>query len=132
MAFLVSSFLIPSEVSAIMHMGTSNSKVQDSKAILSDEEYEKLGEKLMEAMTGENHEEMDSLGMGMLSQSGDEGTGVGSSGNMMGTNVLRHRWPLANNTQLSGSHSILVITTWIAFIAFLTAGARWFWKKAGR
>ncbi len=49
--FSVNLFLIPSKVLAMMYMGISNNKVQDVETALSDEEYKKLREELMEAMT---------------------------------------------------------------------------------
>ncbi|MFV1917033.1 MAG: hypothetical protein ACC618_00885 [Patescibacteria group bacterium] len=52
--------------------------------------------------------------------------GMGTFGNMMDGNASGYRWPIG------GLHTALIVITWLSLIAFLIAGARWFWKKAGK
>lgn len=122
---------------------------------LTDEEFERVGDAVMESMHGGGaHERMDEMMGGEGSESlrqmhvqmgkryfdcdstgfvGSIGmTGMGGLGKMMGTKALGHQWPLAGSSRLGSLHSFLIVTTWIAFIAFLIAGTRWFWKKAGK
>ncbi len=120
---------------------------------LTDKELERVGDAVMESMhPGVAHERMDEIIGGKGSESlrkmhiqmgqryfdcdstGFVGGGMGMSGfaNMMGTKALGYQRPLANNARLGGLHTILAVTTWIAFITFLVAGTRWFWKKSNQ
>lgn len=140
------TLLLPAKASAMMHTGSFEDKA-GSRSELSDEEYERLGEEWMGVMMGENHEDMDQqikemmgedflrqmhIAMGKRSENpGSFGMmpmmgmmGMGGFGNMMGAGSL--------STPFSSLYSLLGITTWIVFIAFLVAATRWFWKKAGK
>ncbi len=120
---------------------------------LTDKELERVGDAVMESMhSGVAHERMDEMMGGKGSESlrqmhiqmgqryfdcdstGFVGGGMGMGGfaNMMGTKALGYQRPLANNARLGGLHTILAVTTWIAFIAFLVAGTRWFWRKSNQ
>lgn len=125
---------------------------------LKDEEFEQIGDAVMESMhPGEAHERMDEMMGGegsealrlMHIQMGQRYLGCETStpggwstgmmgpmmmfgNNMMGGGVSGYKWPLAAGTKFVSLHAIFVVITWVSFIAFLLAGARWFWKRAGK
>ncbi len=120
---------------------------------LTDKEFERVGDAVMESMhPGEAHERMDAMMGGEGSESlkqmhiqmgkryfGCDTAGfvgdmmrMNGFGGMMGTKSLGNKWPMTGSSQLGSLHGFLAVITWISFIAFLLAGTRWFWKKANK
>ena len=120
---------------------------------LTDEEFERVGDAVMESThPGEAHERMDEMMGGEGSESlrlmhvqmgkryfDCDSTnfgrsvgmmGIGGFGSMMGIKTLGHQWSLMKSSWFIGLHCVLAVITWIAFIVFLIAGTRWFLKKA--
>lgn len=120
---------------------------------LTNEEFERVGDAVMESMhPGEAHERMDEMMGGEGSESlrqmhvqmgkrylncdstdsvGSIGMmGMGGFGSSMSTKV-GYKWPLMSG-EFIGLYSVLGVITWIAIIMFLIAGARWFWRKGGK
>lgn len=124
---------------------------------LTDSDFERLGDAVMESMhPGEAHERMDEMMGGEGSESlrlmhiqmGQRYLGCNTLGSvkslgMMPVVGMMSGWSMMDSssggplvsglrTKFWGAHYVLAIITWIAFTAFLIAGARWFWKKAGK
>ena len=119
---------------------------------LTDQDFEKVGDAVMESMhPGEAHGSMDNMMGGEGSESlrqmhirmgkryfgcetdgfvgGMEMMGRGGMG-MMGQGLVSAGWPAVGG--FAGLYSIATTITWISFIALLISGARWFWKRAGK
>ena len=100
-------------------------------------------------MMGDNHEEADEHMMEMMGEDflrqmhiamGKQSQNSSSFGmmSMMGMMGFGGRNMMGNfkvnpvlsgyRTGFSGVHTVLAMTTWLSLIAFLLAGARWFWK----
>jgi len=150
-ALMALAFVIPNRAFAqgMMNLGSNEKTVDQS---LSDDEYEKLGEDWMEIMMGDNHEESDEqmsqmmggdflrqMHIAMGKQSQNQGSFgmmpmMGTSGQMGASSKIgwNSTGLLASNSQFSGIHPVLMIITWLSFITFLLAGARWFFIKANK
>lgn len=122
--------------------------IQELNCGLTGEEFERVGNAVMESMhPGEAHKRMDAMMGGEGSESlrlmhvqmGQRYLGCDTSSSVRNFGMIGPMTMFGNNMTNGGSlgapsglYAGLLLTVWLGLMAFLISVARYFWKKAGK